>query len=271
VAERADRPVPPLPAVDAYGEAPLADELRAGLPHLVWAEASAYADSPDKVLTGRKDADLSHTALYRNLEAFGAARSEVLVFSPYFVPGKEGLARMRAAREHGIALRVVTNSMAATDEPLASLAYERYRVRMLQMGVELYEFSSTQLHRDPVIRAGFGDSRAQLHVKLGVIDRQTVILGSMNLDQRSATTNTELSVTIHSPEMTRRILTWFSLANPDDAKGTYRVRLAPNGVLRWFALLGQHHVEPIEGEPEVDHWLRFKLFLMSLFVSEDLL
>src|SRR5205814_1319058 len=160
-------------------------------------------------------------------------------------------------RDHGITLRVVTNSMAATDEPLASLAYERYRVPMLKMGVELYELSSTQLHRDPAVRAGFGNSRAQLHVKLGVIDRKTVILGSMNLDQRSATTNTELSVTIRSPQLTQRIRKWFNSESPDDAKGTYRVQLAPDGLrLRWIALLGGRHVEPYDDEPEVDHLLR---------------
>ena len=269
---RAIRPPPDPPALDAYGMPPVGDELKLGLPDLIWAEASVFADPPDKVVTGAKGADLSQTALIHTLEAFKEARSEVLMFSPYFVPGPLGLKRMREARDHGITLRVVTNSMAATDEPLASLAYERYRVPMLKMGVELYELSSTQLHRDPAVRAGFGNSRAQLHVKLGVIDRKTVILGSMNLDQRSATTNTELSVTIRSPQLTQRIRKWFNSESPDDAKGTYRVQLAPDGVrLRWIALLGGRHVEPYDDEPEVDHLLRLKLFLMSLFVSEDLL
>ncbi|HJV59580.1 MAG TPA: phospholipase D family protein [Albitalea sp.] len=266
------KPPPPAPPADAYGVPPLGPELDAGLPHLLWAPASAFADAPDKVSHGWKGADLSHTVIVRNLEAFRTARSEVLMFSPYFVPGSLGLKRMEEAREHGIALRVVTNSMAATDEPLASLAYERYRVPMLKLGVELYELSSAQLHRDPLVRAGFGKSRAQLHVKLGVIDRETVILGSMNLDQRSATTNTELSVTIRSRELTQLILKWFNLLNPEDARGIYRVQLAPDGRgLHWTALLGPRRAEQVEGEPEVDHLLRFKLFLMSLFVSEDLL
>ena len=79
-------------------------------------------------------------------------------------------------------------------------------------------------------------------------------------------------MTIHSPQLTQRILKWFNSESPDDAKGTYRVQLAPDGLrLRWIALLGGRHVEPYDDEPEVDHLLRLKLFLMSVFVSEDLL
>jgi len=264
-----DSPTPP--ARDAFGFPPLAAHLDAGLQKLIWAEASAYADPPDKVLNNTKDADLTRTAALRNLEAFSGARNEVMLFSPYFVPGEKGLKRMREAREHGIAVRIITNSMSATDEPLASLAYERYREPMLRMGVELYELSSLQLRRDPTVRKFFGRSRAQLHVKLGLIDRTTMILGSMNLDQRSVTTNTELAVSIRSPELCQQVLVYFNSANPNDARGAYRVRLAPDGKsLQWIALGGEEP-ELVDGEPEVDRLLRIKLFLMSLFVSEDLL
>jgi phosphatidylserine/phosphatidylglycerophosphate/cardiolipin synthase-like enzyme len=261
------------PALDAYGIPPVAADLDAGMPRLIWAEASAYADSPDKVVTGVKGADLRNTVTYHNLDTFRQAQSEVLLVSPYFVPGPIGLKHIREARDRGLRLRFVTNSMGATDEPLASLAYERYRVEMLKMGVELYELSSEQLHRDPEFRKGFGSSRAQLHVKLAVVDGATMVLGSMNLDNRSATTNTELAVTIHSAELVQRTLKWFNSTNFEtDVRGLYRVQLAPDGhSLKWVALLGGRRTETIEGEPEVDRWQRFKLFLMSLFVSEDLL
>ena len=267
----APRAPPAAPALDAFGIPPLAADLDAGMPKLIWAEASAYADPPDKVLSA-KDGDLSRTAAFRNLEAFSGARHEVMLFSPYIVPGAKGLKRMQEARDHGITVRVITNSMSATDEPLASLAYERYREAMLRMGVELYELSSLQLYRDPNVRKFFGNSRAQLHVKLGLIDRTTMIIGSMNLDQRSVTTNTELAVSIRSPELCQRVLVYFNSANPNDARGAYRVRLAPDGKsLQWIALGGPDGPELLDGEPEVDRLLRIKLFLMSLFVSEDLL
>ena len=270
-AYKSRRPAAP-PLSDDFGVPLLALELDAGLPHLLWAEASAYADAPDKAAAPPDGADLSRTTAVRNLQAFSAAKSEVVLFSPYFVPGEKGLKRMQEARAKGITVRIVTNAMSATDEPLASLAYERYRPSMLRMGVELYELSSVQLHRDPRLRAFLGDSRAQLHVKLGMIDRRTLIVGSTNLDLRSITTNTELAVTVHSPELCNQVLAFFNSTNPGDANGAYRVRLRPDGkTLQWVALHGREGSEELDDEPEVDRWLRIKLFLMSLFVSEDLL
>src|SRR2546423_3451313 len=180
--------------------------------------------------------------------------------------------RMQDARDKGIAVRVLPNAMSATDEPLATLAYERYRLSMLRMGVELYELSSRQVRRDPTLRASLGESRAQLHVKLGMVDRRTLILGSTNLDQRSVTTNTELAVRITSPRLCQEILGFYNSADPSKARGAYQVRLAPDGrSLQWLALRGEEGPELLTDEPEVDYLLRFKLFLMSLFVSEDLL
>jgi cardiolipin synthase C len=265
--------LPPPPPSDEFGVPLLALELEAGLPHLVWADAAAYADAPDKLLAhARGDDAATQGAAFRNLETLSAARREVILFSPYFVPGEKGMKRMQAARAKGIAIRVLTNAMSATDEPLATLAYERYRVSMLRMGVELYELSSTQVRQDPTMRAFLGDSRAQLHVKLGMVDRETLILGSTNLDQRSITTNTELAVKIASPRLCQEILAFYNSADPSKARGAYQVLLAPDGQsLQWLALRGEDGPELLQEEPEVDHLLRVKLWLMSLFVSEDLL
>ena len=64
------------------------------------------------------------------------------MISPYFIPGDEGMARIRAARARGIRITVVTNSLADSDEPLVNVNYNRYRVAMLQEGVELLEVST---------------------------------------------------------------------------------------------------------------------------------
>jgi putative cardiolipin synthase len=246
-----------------------AETLAGDLPGLLAVRASAMADLPDKL---ERHDDLSGTTTMRALRMFRESRSELMLFSPYFIPGESGLAGLREARQHGIAVRVITNSLGATDEPLASLAYERYRLPMLQLGVELYELSSMQVRRDDVQRAVFGRSRAQLHAKLALIDRRTVLLGSMNLDQRSASTNTELALRIDSPELAQQILRWFNSTDRADVTGSYQVRLKPDGrSLEWVALLGGGRSETHADEPEFDAWLRFRLWLMSLFVPESLL
>jgi phosphatidylserine/phosphatidylglycerophosphate/cardiolipin synthase-like enzyme len=244
--------------------------LAEGLAGLVGAEATAFADSPAKL--DRVPGSMAGTTYAFALRAFRESREELMLFSPYFIPGETGLAGLREARSYGIAVRVITNSLGATDEPQASVAYERYRVPLLQMGVELYEVSAMQVRRDEATSRAFGSSRAQLHTKLALIDRRAVLLGSMNLDQRSATTNTEMVLLIRSPELARDILTWFNSTERADVRGSYQVRLKPDGrSLQWVALLGEGRTETLDEDPEFNLWERLRLWLISLFVPESLL
>ena len=264
----------PAPAVvttnDMYGEPLLSVDLAASLQHLVWGETSAFADNPDKVMRGTTPAEMSETALYHALAAFHEARSELMLFSPYFVPGKVGMAGLQVARSFGIPVRVITNSMATTDEPLASLAYERYRIPMLKLGIELYELRPLQGPADT--RNGPGASRSRWHAKMAFIDRKTTILGSMNLDQRSATTNTEVVLLIQSPEFAARVLQTFKSTRAQDVDHVHQVKLKPDGkTLQWVALKGEGRAEVLDSEPDMDYLLRLKLWLLSPFVSEDLL
>lgn len=248
-----------------------AELLAAGLPGLLGAPIDVVADVPHK-LTRRQAPDaLSTTATWRAMQVFRESRSELMLFSPYFIPGETGLAGLAEARQHGVAVRVVTNALSATDEPLASLAYERYRVPLLKLGVELYEVSATQVQRDAGQRALFGRSRAQLHTKLAVVDRRTLLIGSLNLDQRSATTNTELALVVRSPELTRQVLAWFNSSERRDVRGSYQVQLRPDGGLRWVALLGEGRTEVTDEEPEADPLRRLRLWFLSLLVPESLL
>ena len=50
---------------------------------------------------------------------------------------------MQEAIDHDVRVVVMTNSLAATDEPLVHFGYSRYRREMLKMGVMLYELSPT--------------------------------------------------------------------------------------------------------------------------------
>ena len=254
-----DRPAPRFDLL-------LADSL-AGL---IGAEATVFADTPAKLdpTTG----GLAGTTYGFALQSFRESRQELMLFSPYFIPGEGGLAGLREARKFGIAVRVITNSLGATDEPQASLAYERYRVPLLQMGVELYEVSAVQVQRDESTRHAFGASRAQLHAKLALIDRRSVLLGSMNLDQRSATTNTEMLLLVRSPGLAQDILSWFNSKERADVRGSYQVRLKPDGhSLQWVALLGEGRSETLDSDPEFNPWERLRLWLISLLVPESLL
>ena len=114
----------------------------------------------------------------------------------------------------------------------------------------------------------FGASLGRLHAKLVVIDRKTVFVGSMNLDPRSATINTELGAVIESPELARELVRVIDI---DRLQSAYRVRLASNGRgLEWLSIEGEE--EKVQTtEPESSPWLRLKLWLLTHLVPESLL
>jgi hypothetical protein len=66
-------------------------------------------------------------------------------------------------------------------------------MELLKTGVDLYELSPTRIQRNKRLMLP-GTSLGRLHAKTAVIDRSTVFIGSMNLDPRSASKNTELGI-----------------------------------------------------------------------------
>ena len=259
----APRPDAP-PESDVLGEPRLAVQLASGELHWIRAPANALADSPNKAIGTRK-AD-TQTLAQRSYATMAMARSQVLVVSPYFIPGDEGMERIRAARERGVRVTVITNSLADSDEPLVNLSYNRYRVALLQLGVELLEVSTTQLKRNNEIRRLLRQARGRLHAKLALLDREWVLLGSMNLDPRSERLNTEFGVRVRSFELTQALLYAYLL---DDLEGVYRVTLKPDGkTVQWIGT-GDETNEVLDDEPDSSLLTRLQLLLFSWFVPTD--
>ena len=113
---------------------------------------------------------------------------------------------------------VVTNSLAVSDEPVVNVGPERHQIPLLKMGVDLYELSSNRLKLDRTLRTLLGTSTGQLHAKISILDRQTVMVGSMNLDPRSASINTEIGVRIESIRLAEMVLAAFKT---DSLAGVY--------------------------------------------------
>jgi putative cardiolipin synthase len=231
------------------------------------APAVTHADPPVK-RRGDPDAPDRNTVAAELLDILGQARQEVLMVSPYFVPGRVGMDSIRRLRERGVAVGLVTNATGSSDEPVVSLGYERHRIEMLRLGVRLYEVSSAQLKRDETLRTVLGSSTGRLHAKMGFIDRRLFLAGSLNLDARSALINTEIGVGVESPELVKALLDFYRL---ESSTGVYELKLQADGHgIRWVGLRDGREVSE-DTEPEYDTWLRFKLWLWSLVVSEELL
>jgi putative cardiolipin synthase len=153
--------------------------------------------------------------------------------SPYFVPGKAGVEFFGGRRQDGVSVRVLTNSLAATDVWLVHAGYMKYRRPLLEQGVRLYELrpEAAGATRPRASKATIGSSRASLHGKTFVFDRTSVFIGSVNLDPRSLDQNTEVGVLVSSPELAREVAELFERwASPERA---YEVTRGPNGGLHW--------------------------------------
>jgi putative cardiolipin synthase len=259
-------PLPDAPAApsarDVLGQSAVGRQLDAGHLELVFARVQVLADAPDKVL---QSPELVDSALGQGLEQLRQARSEVVIVSPYFIPGVRGMAMLREATAARVRVSVLTNSMAATDEPVVHQAYARYRAALLDIGVTLHELSPG-LSRKAGVFGDFRSSDGRLHAKVAVADRRWVLLGSMNMDGRSAYANTELGLLIDSPELAWQLR---SLLHRAHASSTYRVRRAEHGI-EWVARDGNAE-QVYLNEPGAGLGLRLKSSLLSLFVAEELL
>ncbi|MEO8506119.1 MAG: phospholipase D family protein, partial [Betaproteobacteria bacterium] len=174
-----------LPPIDILGYGPISEDLDAGRLGLHWGRATAFADPPDKVTARTDEEARSMSVTMGVMDLVMASRTEVVLSSPYFVPGDMGVQAFGDLRRRDVKVTILTNSLAANDEPVVHTGYARYRVRLLKTGVDLYELSPTRIQKNK--RLGLpGASLGRLHAKTAVIDRSLVFLGSMNLDPRSA-------------------------------------------------------------------------------------
>ncbi|SAK82425.1 phospholipase D/transphosphatidylase [Caballeronia fortuita] len=207
---------------------PLAQQISREEMGLVWAPTEFRVDSPSKI--EHPSDDYKSPPMERLAELLKDAQSEFLILSPYFVPHDAGVQALGDLTKRRVRVAVLTNSLAATDAVAVQAGYAPYRIPMLQNGVELYEFKPIQLEGESSPRAGlFGSqSRASLHAKAYVIDRSILVIGSMNLDPRSAKLNTELALVIHSKPIAEEAAKLF--ANGTSPKASWQVHLASAAV-----------------------------------------
>jgi len=255
----------PLIEPDPSSEADwLAHDLDAHRLSLDWVPATVLADRPAKIASASSPEQEmtianSVTALLKQ------AQQDVLIISPYFVPGADGLALLAELRGRGVRIRVLTNSLASTDASIVHDGYARYRVALLKLGVELSEVRP-RLGQKARFRP-FHSSNASLHAKAIVIDDQTVFIGSMNMDGRSARFNSELGIVIRSTDIAQQVN---ALMDDLHAAGSYRLSLDAHGHVLWSS--GPAGAEQVwHHDPGTSLWQRWGLKLLAPFAPEEML
>ena len=250
--------------VRALRESPFVGELIAGRAGLEWAATRLVSDDPAKGL-GR--AAPNGQLPEKLAQIIGASATHVELVSAYFVPTAAGVDAFAALAKRGVKIRVLTNSLEATDVTAVHAGYAKRRKPLLDAGVLLYESKRVSPNVRIDRHTGLtGSSASSLHAKTFAVDRARLFVGSFNFDPRSARLNTELGFVIDSPVLAQQIEAAFDGRIPETA---YEVRLE-NGRLYWLerrdGQLFRHDTEPGTGPG-----LRTGVWLMSVLPIEWLL
>lgn len=249
----------------------LPDGLSADRPgNWFWGHATLVADDPQKVEEGPERTDLR---ISPELQAMIAnAQSEVLLISPYFVPSKLEEQRFVALAQRGVAFKVLTNSLASTDEVPVHAGYAAHRRALLEGGVQLFELkpaSGAAMAATDVGRS----SGASLHAKAFVVDERYVFIGSLNMDQRSKLLNTEMGVVVDSPQLAKAVADFFATATAP-ANAYHVVLGARDGsnasAIHWEASRDGKDVE-YHSEPDTTFHRHVEALLMRALPVDGLL
>ena len=266
-------PLKPL-AATANSPDPLPESTDLRLSTWTWAPSALLVDKPSKIAADADDvAEAQETAVDGLLQLMSQATSDVLIVSPYFVPGNVMMGQFAKLRQRGVRVRVLTNSLASNDAPAAHVGYARYRQALLAMGIELYEMHAEQAGTLRSFGLGIGStggsksgSRASLHAKVVVVDGRLLVVGSMNLDLRSKLQNSEVAIVIRNAKLSQETT---RMIEPALAGGAYRVELA-DGQLMWRAPQGSG-LKDSTTEPDASLTLKLLLKLFGPLAPDEML
>ncbi len=233
---------------------------------LVWAHAQVVCDSPDKkeVEAGARAGRLMRLPVAATARA---VRSEFQMVTPYFVPANPELQMLKDLRQCQVRVRILTNSLESTPDPIAQSAYQRFRKPLLEGCVELYEvrslLGSVRGSGQTAVISHYGNYA--LHAKRYIFDRQKIFMGSMNFDQRSKHLNTEVGLIIDSAELAQQTAARFdAMVRPENS---YTLALRPrDGAgpprLVWRTEQDGKSIEYLR-EPAHSLWRRLEVELLS--------
>ncbi|MFC5513293.1 phospholipase D family protein [Massilia jejuensis] len=245
--------------LQAIGTSALVAQIMAGRAPLEWQRTSIVSDDPAKA-TGKARPDDRMAVQLRRL--WGRPERQLDLVSPYFVPGEAGVRALADIARSGVKVRVLTNSLEATDVAVVHAGYAKRRRELLDAGISLFELRRSWGPDLPNSgRGSFGSSASSLHAKIFGVDARSVFIGSFNMDRRSIDLNTEMGFVIDSPRMAQALGRALDTRMPERA---YEVRMDKSGRLFWIErTVGKtlrHDAEPGAGIWR-RAWLRMLSFL----------
>jgi phosphatidylserine/phosphatidylglycerophosphate/cardiolipin synthase-like enzyme len=204
---------------------------------LVWTDSVEFvSDLPGKN-DGTKGLYGSGKSTEKLFKLVSQAQKSIDIQTPYLIMTEESLDLFRTAVKRGVMVRILTNSLASTDNVEAFNGYQRSRKKLLKTGVRIFEFRPDAKARMSIMTGELQEKLNYkpifgLHAKSMVVDGKTTVIGTFNLDPRSANLNTECLVIVKNKKVAQGVLegmeteflpenSWETTleSNPDDEVG----------------------------------------------------
>ena len=227
------------------------------------ADARIIVDSPEKLL--REIAPENKVVINEIADILRQAENSTYLFTPYFIPGKNGVEFLRQLVDRGVRVVLVTNSLATNNHTAVHSAWSRYRKDLLEAGVEVWEARADAA----TITAPDGSTSMEkltLHTKGILMDSRWLFVGSLNLDPRSTDINTEMGLLIDSPEMVSVATENVKTKIPQIA---YRLELDDKRKIVWKAEIDGTEVVATS-EPQASAWKRFQAWFLKIAPEKQL-
>lgn len=177
-------------------------------------------------------------------ERAGPTEKELIISTPYLIPARGFMERVRARVSEGIDVRIITGSLGSNNHTIAHSHYKKYRKHLINAGVKLFEFH----HQPPQDLLHFSDAPAMsskstsLHAKAAVADRKLSFIGSLNVDPRAIDINTENGILIASPTLAEQLAQLIERMMEKDS--AWEVLSNEHGTLYWESLYGTTTIQP---------------------------
>lgn len=221
-------------------------------------------DPPEKKQA--KEETVQTTAL-EIFQLINSARENVYIVSPYFIPGPRGSRALKTVAQQKVKVKILTNSLAATDAIAAHSGVVKYRKSMLRAGIEIYELKPTGRLRK---RLGIlPKSRASLHAKTIVVDHKKTYIGSFNLDPRSALHNCEMGVILQFEPLANEVQRLYDEAT--DLTNSWQLQFSQNNRLQWIGRTDDGQTEVYSSEPHASRFKCLTAWFFSCLPIEPLL
>ncbi len=129
------------------------------------------------------------TLTERLAEILSSAEIEANIITPYLIPTTRLMRIFKSLQERGIKVRIITNSLQSTDNLFAQAGYRAAKKELISLGIEIYEYNGPDT----------------VHAKTAVVDGKVALIGTYNIDPRSAHLNREIGVKITDSDDNRII------------------------------------------------------------------